>query len=147
MPWRRRTRSWRTTPRSRSVQAASSCARASVERAPAPGPCTQCAMDIDVVRQSAIPLLDGVAGDYDAVLRVVDGARVVILGIGWPGSHELFQGRVELTKRLIADMGFSSVCLDEPIDVVQAIDAYLMGWAAINPVAGSSDGTPAPRAT
>lgn len=90
----------------------------------------------EAVRECAIPLLDGVAGDYDALLSDVDGARVVVLGIGWRGSHELFQARVELTKRLIGDIGFSSLSLDEPSEVVQAIEAYVSGRTRINPVGG-----------
>jgi erythromycin esterase-like protein len=100
---------------------------------------------LDIVRASAIPLLDGVAGDYDPILADTDGSRVVVLGIGCNGSHELFQARIELTKRLIADMGFSSVCLDEPSPVVHAIDAFLTGRTPANPVADPAMGFAAPN--
>ncbi len=81
----------------------------------------------DLLRQAAIQLVDGEAGDYDPLLKLTDGAQVVLLGVSSHGSHELFRARAELTRRLIQDMGFSSLALDASADVVEPIDAYVRG--------------------
>jgi erythromycin esterase-like protein len=81
----------------------------------------------DLLRQAAIQLVDGEAGDYDPLLKLTDGAQVVLLGVSSHGSHELFRARAELTRRLIQDMGFSSLALDASADVVEPIDAYGRG--------------------
>jgi erythromycin esterase-like protein len=80
---------------------------------------------LDVLLEAAIPLLDGEAGDYDPLLKLIDGARVVLLGVSSIGTHELFHARAELTKRLIQDMGFSSLALDAPSAAVEPLDAYV----------------------
>jgi erythromycin esterase-like protein len=82
---------------------------------------------LDALREAAIPLLEGEAGDYDPLLKLSAGARVVLLGVSSFGTHELFHARAELTKRLIQDMGFSSLALDGAPDEVEPIDAYVRG--------------------
>jgi erythromycin esterase-like protein len=81
----------------------------------------------DLLRQAAVQLVDGEAGDYDPLLKLTDGARAVLLGISSHGSHDLFRARAELTRRLIEDMGFSLLALDASADVVEPIDAYVRG--------------------
>jgi erythromycin esterase-like protein len=82
---------------------------------------------LNVLREAAIPLLDGEAGDYDRLLKLTAGTRVVLLGVSSFGTHELFHARAELTKRLIQDVGFASLALDAAPVEVEPIDAYVKG--------------------
>jgi erythromycin esterase-like protein len=95
---------------------------------------------LDVLREASIPLLDGEAGDFDPLLRIADGASVVFLGIALLGSHELFQARAELTRRLIADMGFSSLYFDDDAAPLQAMNDYLAGRTERSPAAAAALG-------
>jgi erythromycin esterase-like protein len=82
---------------------------------------------LDVLREAAIPLFDGEAGDYDPLMKLVSGSRMVLLGVSSFGTHELFHARAELTKRLIQEMGFTSLALDAGPAEVEPIDAYVKG--------------------
>jgi erythromycin esterase-like protein len=88
---------------------------------------------VEVLREAAVPLLDGTAGDYDPLLQILDGARVTVLGIATVGSHELFEARAALSRRLIVDLGFSSLRIDDPGLPTDAVDAYLIARTDINP--------------
>jgi erythromycin esterase-like protein len=81
---------------------------------------------LDVLRQAAQPLTDGEAGDYDALLKLIDDARVVLLGVSSYGTHELFHARAEVTKRLIQDRGFTTVALGANA-MARPIDDFVSG--------------------
>ncbi|GII21469.1 erythromycin esterase family protein [Planosporangium mesophilum] len=61
----------------------------------------------DEIRQLAAPLND--AADFDPLLDRIDGARIVMLGEASHGTHEFYQWRALLTRRLIEERGFSFV--------------------------------------
>jgi erythromycin esterase-like protein len=82
---------------------------------------------LDALREAAHPLIDGEAGDYDRLLKLIADARLVLLGVSSNGTHELFRARVELTKRLIHDSGFTAVALGADSAAVQPIDTYVRG--------------------
>ena len=51
------------------------------------------------LRARARPLT-GAPGDHDELLRLVGGARLVLLGESTHGTHELYRQRALITKRL-----------------------------------------------
>jgi erythromycin esterase-like protein len=51
-------------------------------------------------------------GDLDALLDRIGDARVVLLGEASHGTHEFYQWRAMLTRRLIAEQGFSFVAVE-----------------------------------
>jgi len=57
-------------------------------------------------------LLNGGAGDYDPLLRLVGDARFVLLGEATHGTHEFYRERAEITKRLIVEKGFNAVAVE-----------------------------------
>jgi erythromycin esterase-like protein len=61
----------------------------------------------DDIRSLAAPL--GATGDLDRLLERADGVRVVMLGEASHGTHEFYQWRELLTRRLISERGFSFV--------------------------------------
>ncbi|MGM1064543.1 erythromycin esterase family protein [Saccharothrix sp. Mg75] len=58
----------------------------------------------------AAPLTD--AGDFDVLLDRVGDARVVMIGEASHGTHEFYRWRALLTRRLIAEKGFSFVAVE-----------------------------------
>jgi erythromycin esterase-like protein len=64
----------------------------------------------DEVAALATPLTN--AGDLDVLLDRVGDARVVMLGEASHGTHEFYRWRAALTRRLIAEKGFSFVAVE-----------------------------------
>jgi erythromycin esterase-like protein len=58
----------------------------------------------------AAPLAD--AGDFDVLLDRVGDARVVMIGEASHGTHEFYRWRELLTRRLVAERGFSFVAVE-----------------------------------
>jgi len=67
--------------------------------------------DADIVREIAQPLSGG-ANDYDALLKLIGDARIVLLGEASHGTHEFYFERAAITKRLIAEKGFTVIALE-----------------------------------
>ena len=65
-------------------------------------------MLVDAVRESAV-FLGGGRRDYDALVEMARGARLVLLGEPTHGSHEVYRERARITQRLIAELGFSGL--------------------------------------
>ncbi|WP_229071059.1 erythromycin esterase family protein [Actinoplanes sp. DH11] len=62
------------------------------------------------VRGLSVPLAD--AGDLDVLLDRVGDASVVMLGEATHGTHEFYEWRAALTRRLIEEKGFSFVAVE-----------------------------------
>jgi erythromycin esterase-like protein len=83
----------------------------------------------DLLRAQAHPLA-GRATDYDALLRLIGDARLVLLGDATHGSQELYEERIRLTKRLIADCGFTGVAIDAGVLEAWRINRYIHGTSS-----------------
>lgn len=64
----------------------------------------------DEIADLAAPLTD--AGDLDVLLERARDARVVMLGEASHGTHEFYQWRAMLSRRLIEECGFSFVAVE-----------------------------------
>ena len=53
--------------------------------------------------------LTGAGHDYDSLINMIGEARYVLLGEATHGTHEFYKARAEITKRLIAEKGFSLI--------------------------------------
>jgi erythromycin esterase-like protein len=62
----------------------------------------------DALRAAAVPLA-GDARDYDALLALIGDARFVLIGEASHGTQEFYRERAAITKRLIAERGFTAV--------------------------------------
>jgi erythromycin esterase-like protein len=79
------------------------------------------------IHNAALPLRG--AEDLDPLLEKIGAARVVLVGGATHGTAQFFQWRVELTRRLVAEHGFSFIavegewleCLDVHRSVVGAL--------------------------
>src|SRR5207253_508011 len=79
-----------------------------------------------LVRQAAHPLT-GAAQDYDPLLDLIGEARFVLLGEASHGTHEFYQQRAEITKRLIAEKGFTAVAVEADWPDAYRINRYVRG--------------------
>ena len=67
----------------------------------------------------------GVAGDYDALLDMIGDARFVLLGEASHGTREFYRERSRITRRLIAEKGFSAVAIEGDWPSAARVNAYV----------------------
>lgn len=70
------------------------------------------AENVKHVIQQFAHMMQGTVQDYDELLRQAANCRYVLMGEASHGTHEFYETRVELTKRLIQDKGFNVVALE-----------------------------------
>jgi len=81
---------------------------------------------IDLIRSKAVELRG--AGDInDEILALVGDARFVLIGEASHGTHEFYQCRAEITKRLIAEKGFSAVAVEADFPDAYRINRFVRG--------------------
>ena len=65
----------------------------------------------DAIKQASMPL-EGNARDYDPLLKLIGNARFCLLGEATHGTHEFYNERAEITKRLIKEKGFTAIAVE-----------------------------------
>lgn len=93
----------------------------------------------DVLRAELTPL-DGGATDYDALLRLVGDARVVLLGEATHGTHEFYRERARITQRLIEERGFTIVAVEGDWPDAYLVNRWIRGESAAGDAAGALHG-------
>ncbi|MBD1847167.1 erythromycin esterase family protein [Cyanobacteria bacterium FACHB-63] len=81
---------------------------------------------VNVVRQAACPLT-GRTSDYDSLMALIGDARLVLIGEATHGTHEFYQQRAEITKRLIQDKGFTAVAVEADFPDAYRVNRYVRG--------------------
>ena len=71
--------------------------------------------------------LDGNASDYDALLEMVRGRDLVLLGEATHGTAEFYRMRAEITLRLIGECGFDTVAIEGDWPDAWRINRYVQG--------------------
>ena len=66
---------------------------------------------IHAIRQAAHPLTGEIA-DFDPLLEMIGDSRFVLIGEASHGTHEFYRLRAQITKRLIAENGFTAVAVE-----------------------------------
>jgi len=66
---------------------------------------------LTAIRRAVHPLT-GDAADFDPALKAVGDARFVLIGEASHGTHEFYRVRAQITKRLIAEKGFTAVAVE-----------------------------------
>ena len=97
--------------------------------APGGGPGKPASDKVDavaVVRERAIPL-KGDPAQYDALLKGIGDARVVLLGEASHGTHEFYRERAFITRRLITEKGFSAVAVEADWPDAYRINRFVRG--------------------
>lgn len=89
-------------------------------RAPVPPPLPA------LIRQIAHPIRN-TAADYDRLLAAIGDARFVLLGEDTHGTREFYQARATLTRRLVAERGFSAVVIEADEPDAASLAGFLAG--------------------
>ncbi|HWE13414.1 MAG TPA: erythromycin esterase family protein [Solirubrobacteraceae bacterium] len=71
--------------------------------------------------------LTGELTDYDWLIERAKGARYVLLGVASHGTGEFYRGRAEITKRLIAEAGFTAVAVEADWPEAYRVNRYVRG--------------------
>jgi len=82
--------------------------------------------DAEFVREIARPLSGGV-NDYDGLLKLIGDAQFVLVGEATHGTHEFYSERAAITKRLIAEKGFSVVAIEADWPDSARVHRYVRG--------------------
>lgn len=77
-----------------------------------------------IIRDSA-HTLQGVAHDYDPLIDLVGDAKFVLLGEASHGTHEFYDARAKITKRLIEEKGFNAVAAEADWPDAYRVNRYV----------------------
>jgi len=78
------------------------------------------------VRDAAHPIT-GNADDYDLLLELIGDAGVVLLGEASHGTHEFYRERARITRRLIAEEGFTAVAVEADWPDAYRVNRWVRG--------------------
>ena len=87
---------------------------------------------MEAVTEAAIPLT-GAATDHDALLELARGARFVLLGEASHGTHDFYRERAHITRRLIAERGFTAVAAEADWPDAYRVARWVRGLAPGGP--------------
>ncbi len=79
-----------------------------------------------LIHEAAYPLTGG-PDDFDPLLARIGDAPYVLIGEASHGTHEFYRIRAELTKRLIAERGFSAVAVEADWPDAYRVNRYVRG--------------------
>lgn len=77
--------------------------------------------------RAAVHPLHGARDDYDHLLELVGGARVVLLGEATHGTQEFYRERARITSRLISELEFDAVAVEGDWPDAYRVDRYVRG--------------------
>jgi erythromycin esterase-like protein len=79
-----------------------------------------------VVRAEALPVEEGVPSD-DALFNLVDDAHYVLIGEASHGTHDFYEARARITRRLIEEKGFCAVAVEGDWPDAYRVNRYVRG--------------------
>jgi erythromycin esterase-like protein/predicted phosphoribosyltransferase len=97
---------------------------AAASRPAAPG--AQGSTDAAVVRAEALPVENGLPSDQ-ALFDLVGDAQFVLIGEASHGTHEFYEARERMTRRLIEEKGFSAVAVEADWPDAYRVNRYVRG--------------------
>jgi erythromycin esterase-like protein len=80
----------------------------------------------DRISQHAKPI-ELIRSNYDILLRMIGDARFVLIGEATHGTHEFYQTRAEITRRLIEEKGFVAVAVEADWPDAYRVNRYVHG--------------------
>ena len=81
---------------------------------------------VDAVRRRA-QRLEGDPSQYDSLLKGIGDARIVLLGEATHGTHEFYRERAFITRRLIAEKGFTAVAVEADWPDAYRVNRFVRG--------------------
>jgi erythromycin esterase-like protein len=82
------------------------------------------------VRDAAHIFRGDAAHDYDPLLALARGTRLVLLGEASHGTHEFYRERARITKRLIVEQGFDAVAVEADWPDAHRVNCWVRGVPA-----------------
>ncbi|MEU6096885.1 erythromycin esterase family protein [Streptomyces sp. NPDC047079] len=82
--------------------------------------------DVAAIRAEAVPTEDGAPLD-ELLFDLVGDARYVLIGEASHGTHEFYQARAHMTRRLIEDKGFCAVAAEADWPDAYRVTRYVRG--------------------
>lgn len=79
---------------------------------------------IELIARQAHPIT-GSSTDYDSLLEIIGNAHFVFLGESTHGTHEFYQARAEITRRLIQERGFRAVAVEADWPDAYRVNRYV----------------------
>jgi erythromycin esterase-like protein len=73
-------------------------------------------------------VLTGAAHDYDALLDRIGNSKFALIGEASHGTHEFYQQRAEITKRLIREKEFTAVAVEADWPDAYRINRFIRGY-------------------
>jgi erythromycin esterase-like protein len=89
----------------------------------------------ETIREFAHPLT-GAASDFDPLLDMIGDAHFVLIGEASHGTHNFYERRAEITKRLITEKGFTVVAVEADWPDAYRINRYVR---ALDDIASAND--------
>ncbi|CAM3393932.1 erythromycin esterase family protein [Paenibacillus lupini] len=86
---------------------------------------------VEKIKESMIPLES--AGDLDKLVQTIGDADFVLLGEASHGTSEFYTWRAELSKRLIAEKGFSFIAVEGDWPSCYTLNRYVKQYAGAAP--------------
>jgi erythromycin esterase-like protein/predicted phosphoribosyltransferase len=80
----------------------------------------------NLIRRRAIPLT-GDPDEYDVLIKLIGNARVVLIGEASHGTHEFYRERALITRRLIAEHGFTAVAVEADWPDAYRVNRFVRG--------------------
>lgn len=84
------------------------------------------ALAVEPISAAALPLT-GDSADYDPILELVGDARFVLLGEATHGTHEFYEARAAITRRLIEEKDFIGVALEADWPDAWQVNRFVRG--------------------
>jgi erythromycin esterase-like protein/predicted phosphoribosyltransferase len=75
----------------------------------------------------AIRELTGAASDYDPLVERAAATRFALIGEASHGTHEFYRERAELTKRLVAEAGYTAVAVEADWPDAYRVNCFVRG--------------------
>ena len=83
----------------------------------------------EMIARHALPL-SGDRSDYDPLLDAIGECRFVLIGEASHGTHEFYQIRADITRRLLEERGFHAVAVEADWPDALRIDRFVRGRSA-----------------
>ncbi len=93
---------------------------------------------LDGIRAAALPVT-GRASDLDPLIENIGDARFVLLGEATHGTHEFYQARAALTRRLVSEHGFRALVVEADWPDALRVNAFVRGDGQDTSAAGALD--------
>ena len=79
-----------------------------------------------VIRAEALPLIEG-APSSEALFDLVGDGHYVLIGEASHGTHEFYQARASITRRLVEERGFRAVAVEGDWPDAYRVNRYVRG--------------------